>query len=287
LEEKNINEINNESNIWNFILLLIISWLPFQNEFTWNSFHDMAKKGELVGDKIKELADKVKEFEKLIKKKAKKLTLNLSVGSKIFRARKAGMDLFVQKIIEVLGEKIPEKIADVEIKEFIVFLEDKTVFTLGTMMTGLALEQNPQYKIEIEEKWKVFLTSKFKGYSADDSMQPPPARAKIGRANNHGESFLYAAFDLDTCIYEVKPIIGERVSYAEIEVIEELKLFDLTKASKLVQAKRGEKEPVLNIVSLESAISEAFSVPNYCDEGDYKSTIIIATRFNLPRCLFV
>jgi hypothetical protein len=81
---------------------------------------------------------------------------------------------------------------------------------------------------------QLILTEGFPMYRArlgeqpkEKMLNPPPDIAKQGRANPHGISYLYCAVDEETCIAEIRPWKGAKVTVAEIRVKRDLKLVNL------------------------------------------------------------
>ncbi len=71
-------------------------------------------------------------------------------------------------------------------------------------------------------------------------MGPPPTRLRRpGRMNPSGIGALYAGFDLETCVAEMRPSVGDVVVSAQFEIIEPLWVLDTTRFS------GGFKEPNL------------------------------------------
>ncbi len=67
-----------------------------------------------------------------------------------------------------------------------------------------------------------------------ESMGAPREElASAGRANPWGIPFLYLAKDPETVIAEVRPWKGQRISIAEFELVEDVKIIDLFEAPKL------------------------------------------------------
>ena len=102
------------------------------------------------------------------------------------------------------------------------------------------------------------------GYNSSGSDAPPCDRATAGRANPAGISYLYLCDSIKTAIMEVRPMIGQEVSVATIEMMEDVKIFDFCRTD-------------INFVnggdSLHySFISRAFSEPYTGKENDYYPT---------------
>ncbi|HCE5725382.1 TPA: RES family NAD+ phosphorylase [Pseudomonas aeruginosa] len=68
----------------------------------------------------------------------------------------------------------------------------------------------------------------------DKMGAPPKDKATHGRANPAGISYLYMASDSATAISEIRPHTGERVTVAEFQIVEPVKLADLREPRKLV-----------------------------------------------------
>jgi hypothetical protein len=69
----------------------------------------------------------------------------------------------------------------------------------------------------------------FLGYDEKDSFVPCDAsKVKPGRCNREFEVVLYVADIPETCISELKPLIHEKISVAQVECLEELKLINLS-----------------------------------------------------------
>ena|GEM_PF-1226386 len=71
-------------------------------------------------------------------------------------------------------------------------------------------------------------------------MGPPPSRLRRpGRMNPSGVGALYAGFDLETCVAEMRPTVGDVIVSAQFEITEPLWVLDTTRFS------GGFKEPNL------------------------------------------
>lgn len=72
------------------------------------------------------------------------------------------------------------------------------------------------------------------------NMGPPPSRLRRpGRMNPSGIGALYAGFDLETCVAEMRPTVGDVIVSAQFDIIEPLWVLDTTRFS------GGFKEPNL------------------------------------------
>ncbi|OEJ15505.1 hypothetical protein BFL38_13345 [Brachyspira hampsonii] len=105
------------------------------------------------------------------------------------------------------------------------------------------------------------------GYDEKNSMAPSPEIAKAGRANPEKISYLYTSEDIKTSIKEVRPMIDSFVSVAEIKILCDLTLFDITKFT---------FENIENIKTELVSLNECFSNVNYGNDIDYIPTQYIA-----------
>jgi hypothetical protein len=119
--------------------------------------------------------------------------------------------------------------------------------------------------LNINGELDAFFKDDFWGFDKNGSNKPPKEIAKAGRINPGGISYLYAAEDADTAIVESRPIIGQIMSVAEIEVEEDMKLFDFS-------GDLASKIPCDDKRHLYEAICNRFSIPNYAGDTYYRVT---------------
>lgn len=63
-------------------------------------------------------------------------------------------------------------------------------------------------------------------------LGPPPARSRRpGRLNPSGVAALYASFDLDTCLSELRPVVGSIVASVRFEILKPICVLDTTRFS--------------------------------------------------------
>jgi RES domain-containing protein len=65
-------------------------------------------------------------------------------------------------------------------------------------------------------------------FEKDDLRAPPPTKTPAGRANARGRPVLYMAATMDTAIAEVRPWKGAAVAVAEMEVVSNARVLDIT-----------------------------------------------------------
>jgi len=150
---------------------------------------------------------------------------------------------------------------------------------LNSLHTNLENKEFMKYIKDTDEKLLDRIKQNiFWGYSALDSDAPPCDIVGAGRANPIGVSYLYAAENEHTAIVESRPIIGQIVSVAEIEIKKELKLFDFCMNFNDNNETRIQEKDIVNV------ISERFSTPNYFGEQGYYSTQYISEMLKTQFC---
>ena len=126
---------------------------------------------------------------------------------------------------------------------------------------------------EKDGNYKRFLSksNKFKGLTKEASFVPTDNLIiKDGRANPRYIKYLYMAENPTTAIFEVRPLITDRINVSEIVVNEELKIADLTfDYFSIIPEKRDEMQWLLFY------IHRAFSIPTI-DPDEYLPSQIIA-----------
>ena len=80
------------------------------------------------------------------------------------------------------------------------------------------------------KKDKVFYRSRLSnksGFPKNDMWNPPASKAKAGRANPEGISYLYLSNDIDTTVFEIRANLFDYVSVAEFKLKEEINVVNL------------------------------------------------------------
>lgn len=109
------------------------------------------------------------------------------------------------------------------------------------------------------------------GYCEKESDAPPKGKASDGRINPKGISYLYAADNIQTAALEVRPVVSQYVSVAEIEINRDVQLFDFTVNYEFEDAQKHFNQSVDWTV-----LGEYFSQPNYSGETAYLATQYIS-----------
>lgn len=106
----------------------------------------------------------------------------------------------------------------------------------------------------VESSDRIDGKSPFFGFSSEDSFVPPRNKTKDMRANYKNIPYLYCSNVSYISIAEVKPRVGSKISVAEIEVLDNLIMFDLTIQNKPMELSQ-DKQDILN------DLSDIFSKP--------------------------
>ena len=124
---------------------------------------------------------------------------------------------------------------------------------------------------ELENLIQKYTVKGWWGYDENNSDAPPTGVAGAGRINPYGISYLYASNNEKTAALEVRPVISQYISVAEIKITEKVKLFDFTSNYDEKEAEKHFEQSVDW-----SALSEYFSQPNYSGESAYLATQYIS-----------
>ena len=120
----------------------------------------------------------------------------------------------------------------------------------------------------------------FWGFGPKDSDAAPHDRVLAGRINPAGISYLHAAEDSHTAMVEVRPVIGQMVSVAEVEINKDLILFDF--CANLSNGDDTESEEL----KIFEEIARRLSMPNYIGDTGYLSTQYVSSYIKNLKCGF-
>ena len=247
---KNIKDTNSfaklsDDEAWLVLFLLAYAdaekyWYEFKEEISHK--HRFFPKSELL-DMVKGMKEAA--------------TTVLNKGQIYYRAR-VNTSSFLEfehnkKILNELRETIDESFPDLKDKSF----EEVCYYFQNPIM---------QLDNKVSEKLDSLLSvrKEFWGYEIADIDSPPSVKATAGRANPAGISYLYVCDSRKTAIMEVRPMIGQEVSVATIELSDDIKLFDFCKNNGIYE-KGGD-------AYIYYLISRAFSEPYTGNEKDYYPT---------------
>ncbi|MCL2764740.1 MAG: RES family NAD+ phosphorylase [Treponema sp.] len=171
----------------------------------------------------------------------------LNEKSKIYRARTIDYSNFPEKTKKLF--ELSEKINN---SNFIAKIGNSNWEKLLT----------PDAKKVLEDVYN----DDFWGYTEVESDAPPSDKATAQRANPEGISYLYGAENIKTAISEMRPIISQYISVAEIEINKPLKLFDFISTIKDADNTLWQEATIMK------TIAKYMSKPNYGNIMDYLPT---------------
>ena len=133
--------------------------------------------------------------------------------------------------------------------------------------------KNDKHISALKNAWKRWNKNvRFKGYNGKDSTAPPAKKTISGRANPVNIRYLYLCEDKETPIYEMRPIIGQKLSIAKFKLNRDVKIYDLTHNSEISVSSESDD------TSLFQSIGVMFSVPNDGQEAEYIPTQFLAEQ---------
>lgn len=189
-------------------------------------------------------------------------TDTLHVGDCFFRART--YNPFDEKTI-----KLNEMVAQMLSSEFPCedFSSETMQFpaSASLVLTRLLGDAERSKFKNIYENWEKEYQP-FLGYNEKASDAPPSDIVTDGRANPRHISYLYAASDVNTAVSEIRPMNGQKVSVATIEIQKELKIYIFDKKRICDNTHDFMDQIELNYIAV------LFSMPCYGDEAKYLPT---------------
>jgi len=215
-----------------FFIFISFAWENMKKEYElWKGFENEISQEVDSSSATTQICNALNQF-------MDKAAYTLKKGSIIYRARRISTESELPDCMHKVLELIHDSSASYR--------------NLDGFINGAALaEMNPN-----KDFW---------GFNAERSGAPEIEKAYAGRINPKGVSYLYAAEQPHTAIVEVRPIIGQMVSVAEIEIERDLILYDFS-------------IPILDFESKEEThdifriIAKHISEPNYAGEEGYLTT---------------
>ena len=199
-------------------------------------------------------------------------TLQIKAGATYYRARiyheSVGPDKILLSILRNRGYSTQEakEILNEWTEEFKELLFAPGLS--GEEVSHATVFPDRQELFSAAKRWK---SIRFKGYNAKESTAPPVEKIDDGRANPDHIRYLYLCEDKMTPVYEVRPIIGDYVSLAKFTLLEDIKLYDLTKKSVPERSTPEDGIPLLF-----DAIGALFSRPVETKRENYIATQFLA-----------
>lgn len=200
------------------------------------------------------------ELLKKIEELASSATIILQRGINLFRCREYSTDNFfenpfVMRCIEYVQNMLPE--LAIELKDFQSYAGFSMIISL--------LAEKPGIVKDIEDRINKIVSESdgFWGYDKIDSDAPRPEFTKAMRVSPEGIAYLYTARDVRTALKEMRPQIGQTYSVANIEIIDDVKLFDISNES--IDVKNANDKRLFSRNVLDKLFSEA----NYGNPIEY------------------
>ena len=187
------------------------------------------------------------------------IDLVCSVGDIVSKTITKGTQLYRARIFhkEPLESFIGNLFESTSTDSKLTFSKNIMLYPLiGLLSEGKEAEKHYEIIDRFKKEYSKWQAKAFKGYSADESNKPPNDKAAEGRVNPEFISYLYLSEDPLTCVYEVRPAIGQNVSVATFEIKKDLRIYDF--AYSFPNDFKNEKQ--LDI-ALFDYISKQFSLP--------------------------
>jgi hypothetical protein len=138
----------------------------------------------------------------------------------------------LEKELDILLIKIPSNFSTFRGRVYYDSTFNKMFSILEKHNKATSIEDFEQLEREhqkLEDEYHTKVSNDFFGFNATESfVNPVPNNITAGRCNHIFEPCLYTAENVATAISELKPLIHEKISVAEIITLEELNIIDLS-----------------------------------------------------------
>ncbi len=266
METINNDMINNLTNDeWAFLIYLLLMEDQKQRSEIWEQFeNDLTYKNRFSSDSL---------IVSELKKRAKQATTIIPKKTVFYRARSfkhSSFDKLVRYYMKENGYSNKQITAALEDKSYSEKLVSILPILYGDVDADYPnLGKTANAFFAAQRKWKRYV--KFKGYSAADSGAPQADLVNNGRVNPDHIRYLYLCEDEITPVYEIRPIIGERVSVAKFSLQTDVKVYDLT-----LDIQDRMENPEYEWPSLYNTIGIMFSRPYNGENRHYLPTQFLA-----------
>ena len=191
----------------------------------------------------------------------------LPADTVLYRSRivsKAEEDRFLAPVYHALGVFIEGEESDLGHTRFAEAYVQGEIERIesGASTLGLAA---------VRERLEPFRNKGWWGYGQRESDAAPSDATGNGRINPAGISYLYASNRKETAALEVRPVISQLVSIAEVRMTEDVMLFDLTR--NVFDDDDGPNEETRMFRKI---LAHYFSRPNYSGDRAYLVTQYIS-----------
>jgi hypothetical protein len=111
--------------------------------------------------------------------------------------------------------------------------------------------------------YRARISENIDGYKIGEMKNPPPEKAKAGRANPLGISYLYIANDIKTTLYEARASLFDYVTVGDFRLKEEIKVINLRGDTydPIILAEQGELEDFLIHLPFITKLEQELSKP--------------------------
>ena len=195
-------------------------------------------------------------------------TIHLKKGTILYRCR-----LVSKENEDALFEKFSGELLKL-FRSFVPTFDDKGG-TDQALTFSLYFEAHPEELPRWEMACKQFIeahsNASFWGYDEEKSDVPPIGTTSPGRINPDGIRYLYTADDIRTAILEVRPVLAQCVSVAQIEILEDINIYSFSEALEI----DSEGKNWLSCIDYDE-ISRYFAMPNYGGKSYYLATQYIS-----------
>lgn len=254
-ENSNLLQSNSSDTLYLIVLYILITTEDYNTQKLWESYAEEIKRHNRYFPES--------DLLKIINEAANKATTYISKGEILYRAREySRKDLWENPIVRDLMAGIKDTLSNSEFD----FADINNQSAMYMAMLHMSLDEKKRMKIANTLKSSLKHVKDFYGFDEENSDAPPSEKATEGRANPKGISYLYATKDVKTAVLELRPQMGKDYSVATIEMIDEAKVYDLTRSL-------GDENGNDSILGTQlHRVSEEFSKPNMGDTLDYVPT---------------
>lgn len=158
-----------------------------------------------------------------------------------------------------------------DLRKLVEAVADRITVTIPQGQEWFRARLGVQERFSRSEGWNGKLV--LQPYQNKALGSPPPAKAKAGRLNRDGVSFLYLASDLETACAEIRPHPSHHVSVGRFKSLRDLRIADLE--ADIADFASSDSE--LDLYAFVYAADRAMSLPvRPEEEGRYSITQLIA-----------
>lgn len=206
-------------------------FLHFKNliELYVPNFSDQIHSSKIETQIVNDFTDRIFNVDKLNSFKIRKLLIGIIEDEK-----DSYKEIFENSVyLECLNDP-SSKVKAEELKslwnEFSKEIKSENRFHLNRTIDLGKLEKLLKRFEKAYKKGKIFYRARIsdkKGYKPEEMKNPPISKARAGRANPDGISYLYLSGDLETTIYETRAYLYDYVTIGEFRLNEDINVINL------------------------------------------------------------